>query len=68
MKKGFTKQDLLDALIPVVQMTRGGEDVIGMKLVDDETVEVQFPVGCRNVNVAGDSGLSMIRDICWVIM
>lgn len=64
MLKKYTKQELLDALLPVIQMTRGGSEVMALELVDEETVKIVFPGGSHYANIAGDSGMAIIRDVC----
>lgn len=64
MLKKYTKQELLDALLPVIQMTRSGSKVKALKLVDEETVKIVFPGGSHYANIACDSGMAIIRDVC----
>ena len=62
------KQEIIKALLPVVQLTRNGADVKDMKyrLYDtgEEIVEIRFSHGVKKVNVHMDSGTAMIRDVC----
>lgn len=34
------------------------------ELVDEETVKIVFPGGSHYANIAGDSGMAIIRDVC----
>ncbi len=63
------KAKIVEALLPVLQLTRGGEDVTALVYsIDDrheEYVELIFKTGYKQkVIVSGDSGLALIRDIC----
>lgn len=62
MKKGVTKQEFIDQYAILLRMTR--EDVSGLLLVDDETIIILYKNGCQKiVNIAADSGISIIRDV-----
>lgn len=64
MKTGLTKQDLCDALVPVLRMTRNLYDLESLEYdPDSEIITAQFPGGKVWINVAMDSGTAMIRDI-----
>ena len=59
------KQRICDALLPALQLTRHLDDLFSLHY-DPKTEKViaDFTTGCvREVNVAADSGVAMIRDI-----
>lgn len=59
------KQLICDLLLKTLQATRGASDTVSIEYFDEsETVIVTFESGGKRViNVAMDSGTSMIRDI-----
>lgn len=59
------KQLICDRLLEVLKITRGLDDLIYLKyLPDTETVNAHFLHGSvKTVNVWGDSGTAMIKDI-----
>lgn len=59
------KKKICDMLLPVLQETRSLHDLIDLEYDDtSETVLATFATGVvKRVNVAMDSGTSMIRDI-----
>ena len=64
------RQQICDALLPALQLTRNLYDLMELKYgADREIVTGFFENGCRKeVNVACDSGTAMIRDICkWLV-
>lgn len=65
-REGDLMQDILDALLPAVRLTRAGAYVEALTLEQDkETVNIIFSTGyTKRANVAGDSGIEMIRDVC----
>lgn len=64
MKTGLTKQDLCDALVPVLRMTRNLYDLESLEYdPDSEIITAQFPGRKVWINVAMDSGTAMIKDI-----
>ena len=72
MKANCNKGDLLKALLPAIQMTRGGSDIVDLSLADtfeeEDTVLIEFKNGAiQAVNIACDSGMAIIRDVCHVI-
>ena len=64
------KQLICDRLLEVLKITRGLDDLIYLKyLPDTETVNAHFLHGSvKTVNVWGDSGTAMIRDIIKAIV
>jgi hypothetical protein len=63
MKPGITKQELISSLEFTLKLTR--EKVVHLELKDDETVIIHFEGGgSKEVNIACDSGLAIIKDIC----
>lgn len=64
MSGNHTKGELLGALLEAVQMTRAGEDVMGMEMTPDgEWVYILYKGGSKRVPVAADSGIAFMRDI-----
>lgn len=60
------KQEILDLLLKALQATRQFSDLTALKYsAADEMVYVDFDSGPnkRKINVAMDSGISMIRDV-----
>lgn len=58
------KQEILDKLLPALQATRGLSDLIDLTYdPTGEIVTARFPGGPKYINVAGDSGTAMIRDV-----
>ena len=62
------KKEIIKALLPVVQLTSNGANVIDLKYkhydTDEEIVEIRFSHGVKKVNVRADSGTAMIIDVC----
>lgn len=59
-----SKQQILDLLLPALQATRNLYDLISLDYDDKkEMVIASFTGGKKLVNVAGDSGIAMIRDV-----
>ena len=65
MEKRENKQEICNALVKVLKLTRDASDVADLIYnADNETVLVLFNLGgVRLINVAMDSGVAMIRDI-----
>lgn len=58
------KQEILNLLLPALQATRNLHDLVSLDYDEGkEMVIASFVGGKRLVNVAGDSGTSMIRDV-----
>lgn len=59
------KQKILDLLLPALQATRNLHDLMSLEIdAEQELVYATFESGYQKVvNVACDSGTSMIRDI-----
>lgn len=59
------KQNIVTRLKLLLNLTRAGEDIKDLVLSDtQETVTIRFNNGCcRVVNIAGDSGIAIIRDV-----
>lgn len=59
------KKDIVKKLETVLKATRAGSDIEGLELSEDaETIAILFNTGYkRNVNIAMDSGISIIRDV-----
>lgn len=65
------KQVILNAFLPVLRMTRAGKYVTRLELTEQSGNEYviitwQLPVGriaTGRVNVTGDSGAAMIKDV-----
>lgn len=68
MKNNYGKQDLLDALLLTVQITRGGSDVQQLSLINESLVSIRYKDGGEQyVNIACASGMAIIRDVCRAI-
>lgn len=66
MKARVTKQQFITKYAELLCMTR--ENVVDLKLVNDETVEIVYAASdgneCyENVNIACNSGMAIIRDV-----
>lgn len=60
------RQAILDALVAVLRLTRAGQFVISLKIVDDNQVEITEHDDVRYgrlINIGADSGTAMIIDI-----
>ena len=58
------KQAICDALCKALQLTRYGSHISELKYNEDgEYVTVYYTTGHKNINVAFDSGMAMMRDI-----
>lgn len=60
------KQQICDSLLQTLQLTRMCDDLRSLEYqADTEIVVATFTGGgFMNINVACDSGIAMIRDIC----
>lgn len=70
MKTGVTKQELIDSLASTLRLTR--TDVVDLELASrdthEDTVIIHFKGGgTRLANIACDSGIAIIRDVCKMI-
>lgn len=70
MNKGVTKQELIKSLEYTLKLTRAG--VIALDLtttyeVDDTVLIYLEGGGTQSVNIACDSGIAIIRDVCRAI-
>ena len=58
------KRYICELLCHALQETRGAQDLISLTYIPElEVVEAMFRGGRREINVAMDSGVAMIRDI-----
>lgn len=58
------KQDILDALVECLRLTRDQHDLEQLIYDEDqEIVTIAWESGGTTVNVACDSGIAMIRDV-----
>lgn len=63
MKKGITKAELVKSLEFTLKLTRNG--IACLELIDDETVVIWYEDGNNQmVNIACNSGIAIIRDVC----
>ena len=70
MKQGITKQQLIKSLEATLKLTRA--EVTGLELSSryepEDTVIIHFNGGGkRKVDIACDSGIAIIRDVCRAI-
>lgn len=69
MKTGVTKQELVDSLATTLRLTRVG--VVDLELVSsyepEDAVIIYLEGGKTRVNIACDSGIAIIRDVCRAI-
>ncbi|MEY8355226.1 hypothetical protein AALB39_17975 [Lachnospiraceae bacterium 54-53] len=64
MNRSNTKKQLVAELFKVVKMTRAGADIKDMQLDQEaDYVIIQYEGGHKVVNVAADSGISLMRDV-----
>lgn len=65
MNTGYTKWDLVIRLLAAVITTRAGDNIQTMLLSEDEeTVTIFYKSGgSKNVCVACDSGIALMRDV-----
>ena len=62
------KQDICDALLETLKLTRAGQDIVNLIYAQvtphEENVMVLYANGThQNINVSLDSGIGMMRDI-----
>lgn len=59
------KEEIVARLKLLLMATRAGAYIEKMTLSDDEKkVQIMFDSGCtRDVNIAGDSGIAIIKDV-----
>lgn len=69
MNTGYTKRDLVSRLLLAVKITRAGDDIQTMLLSGDESTVTIFYKngGSKQVSVACDSGIALMRDVLKVI-
>lgn len=62
MKTGVTKEQLIKSLADTLRLTRIGiEDLV---LLNTNTVQIKYEGGgTKNVNIAANSGIAIIRDV-----
>ena len=69
MKPGVTKQELIDSLASTLRLTR--EDVVALELTSrhepEDTVIIHSTGGIQTVDIACDSGIAIIKDVCQAI-
>ncbi|MBE5966974.1 MAG: hypothetical protein E7255_08415 [Lachnospiraceae bacterium] len=69
MKPGVTKQQLIKSLEATLRLTR--EDIVALVLVSryepDDTVIIHSTGGIQTVDIACNSGIAIIRDVCRAI-
>ncbi len=63
------KQQILDLLLKTLQATRDMYDLVSLKIEDHKDEYMTYAIatfkngGKRRINVTGDSGVAMIRDV-----
>ena len=66
MKAGISKAELVKSLEFTLKLTK--EQIANLELKDDETVAIHYEDGySQKVNIAGNSGVAIIRDVCRVL-
>lgn len=70
MKNGITKKELVDSLATTLRLTR--TEVTDLELTSrnepEDTVIIHYKSGgTQTVNIAFDSGIAIIRDVCRAI-
>ena len=59
------KQEICNKLCETLKLTRSAYDLVSLEYIEEtETVLATFENGSIKINVACDSGIAMIRDIC----
>lgn len=70
MKSGVSKQELVDSLATTLRLTRTEVTDLELtsKIEPGDTIIIHFKGGgTRSVNIACDSGIAIIRDVCRAI-
>ena len=70
MKSGVTKQELVDSLATTLRLTRTEVTDLELtsKIEPGDTIIIHFKGGgTQTVNIACDSGIAIIRDVCRAI-
>lgn len=63
------KQKICDLLLPALQETRSLCDLVDLEYIQEQGIVLAtFPSGSRQINVMGDSGIAMIKDIVETLM
>lgn len=64
------KRELMFWLKQALRRTRAGAGIVKMELVDGgDTVQVTFNSGCtKDINIACDSGIAIIKDVASSLM
>lgn len=64
------KKEIIFWLKQALRATRAGADIAKMKLMDDgDTVQITFNSGCtKDINIACDSGIAIIKDVASSLM
>ncbi len=58
------KKQIVEGLKHLLRETRAGSGIVDMVLDDDETmVTVLYEGGSKRINVDGDSGIALIKDV-----
>ena len=69
MKQGITKQQLIKSLEATLRLTR--EDIVALVLISryepEDTVIIHSTGGIQTVDIACDSGIAIIKDVCRAI-
>jgi len=69
VKQGITKQQLIKSLEATLRLTR--EDIVALVLISryepEDTVIIHSTGGIQTVDIACDSGIAIIKDVCRAI-
>lgn len=63
------KQKICDLLLPALQETRSLNDLIDLEYIQEQGIVLAvFPTRLIRINVMGDSGIAMIKDVVDMLM
>jgi len=60
------RQQILDMLLATIQQTKAGQHLLDLYFEDrrgGQFVIASFPIGTQRIDVTGDDGFTMIRDV-----
>lgn len=63
------KQKICDLFLPALQETRSLNDLIDLEYIQEQGIVLAvFPTRLIRINVMGDSGIAMIKDVVDMLM